>query len=63
MRSMSSATATCFAVRATADVPADRWYRRQVPAFAIRVRLAMLTGGPLVPAVLSVNRPSTGANE
>jgi putative ABC transport system permease protein len=28
---------------------ADRWYRRQVPGFAIRVRLALLTGGPLVP--------------
>jgi len=27
---------------------ADRWYRSQVPGFAIRVRLALLTGGPLV---------------
>jgi putative ABC transport system permease protein len=28
---------------------ADRWYRQQVPAFAIRVRLATFTGGPLGP--------------
>jgi putative ABC transport system permease protein len=26
---------------------ADRWYRRQVPGFAVRVRLALLGGGPL----------------
>ena len=26
---------------------ADRWYRRQVPGFVVRVRLALLTGGPL----------------
>ena len=29
---------------------ANRWYRRQVPAFAIRVRLAILTGGSLAPS-------------
>jgi len=28
---------------------ADRWYWRQVPGFALRVRLATLTGGPLGP--------------
>ena len=26
---------------------ANRWYRRQAPAFVLRVRLALLTGGPL----------------
>ena len=28
---------------------ADRWYWRQVPTFALRLRLAALTGGPLSP--------------
>jgi len=32
---------------------ANRWYRRQVPAFAIRVRLAILTGGSLAPPIES----------
>ena len=27
---------------------ANRWYRRQVPGFALRLRLALVTGGPLV---------------
>jgi len=40
---------------------ADRWYRRQVPAFAIRVRLAILTGGPLAPP--PVREPSLNGSE
>ena len=31
---------------------ADHWYWRQVPAFAIRLRLATLTGGPLAPPLI-----------
>ena len=31
---------------------ADRWYRQQVPGFALRVRVATLTGGPLAPPPL-----------
>ena len=40
---------------------ADRWYKRQVPAFAIRVRLATLTGGPLAPK--PVREPSLDGSE
>src|SRR6476660_4393749 len=43
---------------------ADRWYRRQVPAFAIRVRLAILTGGSLVPpTALHLHEPSLTGSE
>ena len=43
---------------------ANRWYRGQVPAFAIRVRLAILTGGPLTPPTeLHVPEPSLSGSE
>jgi putative ABC transport system permease protein len=40
---------------------ADRWYRRQVPAFALRVRFAMLAGGPLAPP--PVRQPTLTGSE
>ena len=43
---------------------ANRWYRRQVPAFAIRVRLAILTGGSLAPPIEShACEPSLNGSE
>ena len=44
---------------------ADRWYRRQVPGFAIRVRLATLTGGPLAPPPVheSLGEPALNGSE
>ena len=45
-------------------VAANRWYRGQVPAFAIRVRLAILTGGPLTPAHdIPVHEPPLNGSE
>src|SRR4051794_18668462 len=40
---------------------ADRWYQRQVPGFAVRVRLALLTGGPLSAPV--VREPTLNGSE
>jgi len=40
---------------------ADRWYWRQVPAFALRVRLATVTGGPLAPP--PVREPELNGSE
>ena len=40
---------------------ADRWYRRQVPLFALRLRFALLTGGPL--AAPSVRQPALTGSE
>ena len=40
---------------------ADRWYRRQVPMFALRLRLAVLTGGPLAPP--PVRQPALTGSE
>ena len=43
---------------------ANRWYRGQVPGFAIRVRLAILTGGSLEPPTeLHVREPSLNGSE
>src|SRR5262245_44997924 len=43
---------------------ANRWYRRQVPAFAIRVRLAILAGGPLTPPRTSpIGNPALNGSE
>ena len=43
---------------------ANRWYRRQVPAFAIRVRVAIFTGGSLAPpSELHVPEPSLSGSE
>ena len=45
-------------------VAANRWYRRQVPAFAIRVRLAILAGGPLTPPRgIAVQEPALNGSE
>jgi hypothetical protein len=40
---------------------ADRWYRRQVPLFALRLRFALLTGGPL--AAPPVRQPALTGSE
>jgi len=40
---------------------ADRWYRRQLPWFALRLRLAMMTGGPL--ATPPIPEPSLDRRE
>ena len=40
---------------------ANRWYWRQVPGFALRVRLAALTGGPLAPP--PVRQPALTGSE
>ena len=40
---------------------ADRWYRRQVPMFAMRLRLALLTGGPMSPP--PVRQPALTGSE
>jgi putative ABC transport system permease protein len=40
---------------------ADRWYWRQVPGFAVRVRFALLTGGPLSAPV--VREPTLNGSE
>ena len=40
---------------------ADRWYRRQVPLFALRLRFALLTGGPL--AAPPIRQPALTGSE
>ena len=40
---------------------ADRWYRRQAPAFALRLRIALLTGGPMSPP--PVRQPALTGSE
>ena len=52
-----------YALRAERDGQraADRWYRRQVPGFPLRIRLARLTGGPLAP--VPVRQPALTGSE
>src|SRR4051794_27382085 len=52
-----------YALRLTRDGrrAADRWYRRQVPGFAVRVRFATITGGPLSAPI--VREPTLNGSE